>query len=45
MFPAMVQAEMGGKTVNANIDLKAQVMDGPRGGRVGGPSASVWTTG
>ena len=29
MFPSMVQAELGGKTVNANIDLKAQVMDGP----------------
>ena len=29
MFPSMVRAELGGKTANAIIDLKAQVMDGP----------------
>ena len=29
MFPSLVRAEMASKTVNANIELKAQVIEGP----------------
>ena len=29
MFPSLVRAEMASKTVNANIELKSQVIEGP----------------